>query len=178
MKYLWLLLLITQVSFAADLAKLQTLFKSNYSTFYAPRFCGKNIETFVKAADKKKIDLTNSYVAVLKNPGFWSLQAFSARGLKLGERQPWSFHVILIADDYVFDFDFSNQPKVLPFKKYLKEMLVPKGKLDIPYNYQNELPYIELDLYTSHDYLINNGSTSATPKKTYKLRDLVDLTGF
>jgi hypothetical protein len=174
MKYLFLLLIFTQVSFAADLPKLQTLLKKKITTFYAPRFCGQNIDKMVRAADKKRIDLTNSYVAVLKHPGFWGLQAFSARG-QVGQRQPWGFHVILIADNHVFDLDFTNQPKVLPLKKYFTEMFVPKTKPDIPYDFKSELPYIELELYSSHDYLKNNGITKTTPKRTYKLGDLIDL---
>lgn len=174
MKYLWLLLLITQVSLAADLPKLQTLLKTNFTTFYTPRFCGQNIDRLVRAADQKRIDLTNSYVAVLKHPGFWGLQAFSARG-QVGQRQPWGFHVILIADNYVFDLDFTNQARVLPLKKYFIEMFVPKAKPDIPYNFKSELPYIELELYSSHDYLKTNGITKTTPKRTYKLSDLIDL---
>ena len=175
MKFLFFILLFTQVTFAADLPRLQKLFQENFRTLYVPNKCGTNIDKFVKLADKERIDLTNSYVAVLENPGFWNLQAFGARGLKPGDRQPWYFHVILIADDKVLDFDFGNSPRVIPFKTWVKEMFVPKGKVDVPYDYKKDLPYFEFDYYEVHDYLRNNGQTSNTPKKTYKLKDLMDL---
>lgn len=174
MKYLFLLLLLTQASFAADLPKLQSLFKTNFNSFYAPRFCGQNIERLVRAADEKRIDLTNSYVAVLKHDGFWGLQAFSARGV-VGQRQPWGFHVILIADNYVFDFDFTNQPKVLPMKQYFPEMFTSKGNTDNGYTFKKELPYIDVELYSVHDYLKSNGITKTTPKQTVMLGNLIDL---
>lgn len=83
----------------------------------------------------------------------------------------WSW----LQDNYVFDLDFTNQARVLPLKKYFIEMFVPKAKPDIPYNFKSELPYIELELYSSHDYLKTNGITKTTPKRTYKLSDLIDL---
>lgn len=170
-----LLIVLSQTTFAADLPRLKKLFRENFNSLYVPRACGTNIEKFVKLADKEGVDLTNSYVVVLEGPGFWNLQSFNARGQKPGGRQPWYFHVILVADDQVLDFDFTNTPTFLPFRSYIKEMFVPKGKIDIPYDHKRELPYVNLDYYASDDYLINNGRTSVTPKKTYKLSELLDL---
>lgn len=175
MKFILLLLLASQFTFAADLPRLRKVFQDNYNTLYTPRACGKNIDKLVKLADANKIDLTNSYYVVLNNPGFWMLQAFSARGLKYGDRQSWSFHVILVADNYVFDFDFNNRPTVVPFNTYIKEMFVPKAKVDIPYDFKQDLPYFEFDFYDVRDYLKAQGSTRNLPHKTYMLRDLLDL---
>lgn len=177
MKYLFLILLFSQTTFAADLPKLQTLFKNNFSTFYVSRQCGKNIEKLIKAADAQKIDLTNSYVVSIVNPGFWPLQAFNARGYKQDQRQSWGHHVVLVADNQVFDFDFTNQPRMVPFNKYFKEMFVPKGKIDINYDFKRDVPDFIIDLYASHDYIKHNGSNS-TPKQTYKLKDLIDFSRF
>lgn len=176
-KLLLLLLLLSQATFAADLPRLKKLFRENFNTLYVPRACGTNIGKLVKLADSQGIDLTNSYVVVLENPGFWNLQAFGARGSKPGERQAWYFHVVLIADDQVFDFDFGNTPKVVPFKSWMKEMFVPKGKIDIPYDYKKDLAYFEFDFYASHDYLKNNGQTSTTPKQTFRLGQLMEIPG-
>lgn len=174
--FVLLFVLLTQFSFAADLPKLQSLFAANFNTMYVPRQCGTNIDKFVKLADKNRIDLTNSYVVTLRNPGFWNLQAFSARGTQPGSRQPWFFHVIFVADNKVLDFDFTNSPKVVPFQTWLKEMFIPKGKIDINYDFRKDLPYFELDFYAAHDFLVTRGITRETPKKSYKLGDLMDLT--
>lgn len=173
--FLLLFVLLTQFSFAADLPRLQSLFTANFNALYIPNKCGTNIDKFVKLADKNRIDLTNSYVVVLRNPGFWNLQAFSARGTKPGDRQPWYFHVILIADDKVLDFDFTNTPKVVPFRTWVKDMFIPKGKPDVPYDFKKDLPYFEFDFYSVNDYLAKNGRTSETPKKSYRLSDLLDV---
>lgn len=175
MKFFLTLLFLAQVSFAADLPRLTKLFSENFRNLYVPRNCGSNIERLVKLADQKGIDLTNSYVVVLENPGFWNLQAFGARGLKPGDRQAWYFHVILLADDKVLDFDFGNSPRVVPFKTWVKEMFVPKGKVDVPYDYKKDMPYFKFDFYRVDDYLSNNARTNGTPKNTYKLSELLDL---
>lgn len=177
MKYLFLLLLVTQASFAADLPKLQKIFRDNFSNFYTPRMCGKNIDQFVRAADAQRIDLTNSYVMMIESPGFWTLQGFNVRGLKQDQRQPWGHHVVLVADDYVFDFDFTNQPRVVPFVKYFKEMFVPKGKIDINYDFSRDIPDYDITLFASHDYL-KHSSSKNTPKRVYRLKNLIDFSKF
>lgn len=112
------LLFVCNISFAADTKALTSLYKSGYNSMYQPRYCGRNIEGFLKEAKKRNIDLTNSYVLNIKGGGFLETSGFYTRGKK-GERANLGyFHIVLLADNMVYDFDLDS-PKVLSFPDYV-----------------------------------------------------------
>jgi hypothetical protein len=38
------------------------------------------------------------------------------------------FHAVLEFEDHIFDFDFTNHPRVLPSREYVQEMFFPKSR--------------------------------------------------
>jgi hypothetical protein len=103
-KFYFLFFIFLKVE-AADLKKLTSLFKEIYETHYTPNYCGKNIQQFLNFADNAGIDLNNAEVWKVMGNGFWETSGFHTR-LSTSDRSMLGyFHMILIADDYIFDFD-------------------------------------------------------------------------
>jgi hypothetical protein len=103
--YFLFILFIFQKVEAADLKKLTTLFKQMYETHYTHISCGRNIQQFLVFADKAGIDLNNAEVWKVKGNGFWATSGFHTRLSTSDRTMLGFFHVILIADNYIFDFD-------------------------------------------------------------------------
>ncbi len=118
------LLLISFSSIAADIESLEKLFTKNYNSFYTPRFCGRNIEKFVKVAHQNGIDLSNSYVAKIVGGGFLETSAFYSRTNPNDRVMIGYFHMVLVADGYVFDFDL-GEPAVLKLSDYVRLQFTP-----------------------------------------------------
>lgn len=129
---------------AADLVRIQQLFNQHFwGSFYQPNRCGLNVQEFIRLSIKERIDLKETYLIELTNKGpqnFGLVGALYARerGPLLGTnsypnkatRFPgeanWEFHAFLVADGYVFDFDFGNDPQPIAFGEYFRRMLVPQ----------------------------------------------------
>ena len=165
-----LLALWTNIALAADLRGLKDLFdRSFWTSMYQENYCGQNIERFTKAAVKAGINLDNSYIVQIVNEGldtFGLVNALSVReeGRKF-EPAPqyppfrdigwmnWNFHVILVADGEVFDFDFMNQATVYKLPKYLDQQFIPVAKhKDAKFKKDKIGPY-RLSLYPTYEYL-------------------------
>lgn len=109
---------------AADVSKLKDLFVQNFDNYYEPRYCGKNIVRFVSRAVEEKIDLSNSYVLEIVGAGFLETSGFYAREAVDQRTMLGYFHVVFVADDYVFDFDL-HRPVVLKLEEYVRLQLTP-----------------------------------------------------
>jgi hypothetical protein len=118
------LLMLSFSSFSADVERLEKLFSKNYNSFYTPRFCGRNIEKFVKVANEKGIDLSGSYVAKIVGGGFLETSAFYSRSNPNDRVMIGYFHMVLVADGYVFDFDL-GEPVVLKLQDYVRLQFTP-----------------------------------------------------
>lgn len=165
-----LLFVWTNLSLAADVRGLKDLFRRSFWTgMYQENYCGQNIERFVRAAQKEGINLDNSYVIQIVNAGFDTFGLVSAlsvreQGKKFdpAPKQPpyrdigwmnWNFHVVLVADGEVFDFDFMNQATVYKLPKYLDEQFIPVAKrADVKYKKDKIGPY-RLSIYPTYDYM-------------------------
>lgn len=123
-----LIVLITLVlgvnSFAADIPALKKLFKSEYNSLYQARFCGQNIENFIAKAKERRINLSNSYVAKIVGGGFLETSAFYTRTKKDDRVMLGYFHMILVADGIVFDFDLGKK-KILDLNSYFRLQFTP-----------------------------------------------------
>jgi hypothetical protein len=109
---------------SADIVALKNLYTDNFNNYYQPRFCGKNIRRFLEEASRRNIDLSNSYVLKVVGGGFLETSGFYTRG-NINEREMLGyFHMILIADDQVFDFDL-NEPLVLEKESYVRLQFTP-----------------------------------------------------
>lgn len=162
---------------AADLPRLRAHFEETFASHYEPRLCGKNIARLIESAGEEAIDLEDAYFLKIESESFWQLQAFSPRGYAPGKRQPWSFHVVLVADGFVFDYDFTNRPRVLPADDYFFEMFVPQGPTDLPqYRFEKTIrETYALSFYDAREILKNAGSTAGLRARETMLADYVDL---
>lgn len=174
-----LLILVSFFSWSADLPKLEILFKSTFWSIYQERYCGRNIESFSIQALEEKIDMRGAYIMEIRNAGFdtfgmvASLNAREAGRLYTPERslppfrQPgganWHFHVVLLADGVVHDFDFGNSAVPISMKKYFEKMFIPAERLDDMQYKKKKIGAYEISLYPVEEYL-----TAKTERRSVK----------
>lgn len=168
------ILLTTTTAQAADLAQLIPLFQNNYQTFYQPRLCGRNTGRLIEAAQKLNIDLSNSYVLKIVGGGFWETSGFYTRNSPNDRDMLGYFHMVLVADNHVFDFDL-NEPLVLPLEDYIRlQFTLPDDSTTLwgkNFKPRQELPSWEMTRFVTTDYV--NGQETVIDKM--KLKDLVNL---
>lgn len=122
-----------------------------YTSAYEPRQCGRNIMGLVKLAHERGIDLSRAHIVEIENKGysnFGMVKAFVARGhgRLMGDEERaaanlptsirhhpgdahWYYHAVLDYDGYVFDFDFTNAPRVVSRAEHGTAMFLPaKGE--------------------------------------------------
>jgi len=135
--YVILFLYGTSVFAQSDIKKLFKDFY--YSTEIDSRFCGKNVTRFLKYIKNEGIDLKRLQIVHISAPnstwGFGKLIALSSRWGKQIDNHfhaNYQFHYIALTDQgIVLDFSFNNEPTPLPLKRYLNEMFVAKGPIDL-----------------------------------------------
>lgn len=167
---------------AADVERLKALFEKNFHTFYQEGKCGQNIERLVRAAVRQGIDLSGAEVVHLENQGldtFGMVAAHQARetvdwdGNRVGIDMNWFFHVVLLADGYVFDFDFRNVPTVLDVRSYFYENFLPtKKKQDFGFR-SGKLGSYLLTLYSvrAADPEESSSPSLLNPPRTFYMRE-------
>jgi len=124
---IFILLAISMIgssAYSANIPSLKKLFTENFNNYYQQRFCGRNIRRFLEEAKERNIDLSNSYVLKVVGGGFLETSGFYTRG-NINEREMLGyFHMILVADDIVFDFDL-NESLVLEKEDYIRLQFTP-----------------------------------------------------
>ncbi len=163
--------LIISSAFAADIRSLDKLFKENFDNFYQPRYCGRNTARFVAEAQKRKINLSNSYVLKIVGGGFWETSGFYTRN-NINERVMLGyFHMVFVADGYVFDFDLDD-PIIVKLDEYFKLQFTPPA----PYSFYggeertiSELKNWSLTAFDYRDYSNNSKETVLWQKKLGEL---------
>lgn len=166
-------LLTATSAFAADIKSLERVFKENFDHFYQPRFCGKNTARFITEAQKRKIDLSQSYVLKIVGGGFWETSGFYTRN-NINERVMLGyFHMVFVADGYVFDFDL-DEPLVLKLDDYFRLQFTPP----FPFTFyggeartKTELKGWTLTRFEWADYIKN----IEKPTWVKKLREIIDV---
>lgn len=159
---------------AADMPRLTSLFKSNFNNYYQARYCGRNIERLTSEAIKRNIDLSDSYVLKIVGGGFLETSAFYTRD-KVNERAMLGyFHMVLVADGMVFDFDLA-EPLVLQVEDYFRLQFTPPYEpykiYGIDYT-QNKNPHgYRLTAYDYEDYA--NGDETVLWESV--VRDYIDM---
>lgn len=163
------LCLLSLSSFAADVKSLKNLFQDNYDNFYEQRYCGRNIQRLLTNAKAKNIDLTSAYVLKIAGGGFLETSGFYTRTDPNERAMLGYFHMILVADGYVFDFDL-YEPLVLKLEDYIRLQFTPAY---LPYviwgiNYipQKELANWKVTRFEWSDYAV--GKEKATWEKYMK----------
>lgn len=140
---------------AADLSVLTRLFEDHYNSLYTPRFCGQNIARFIQLAKNKKMNLSHSYVLKIMGAGFFETSGFYTRGKTQERAMLGYFHMVLVADGRVFDFDLA-EPLVLKLEDYVRLQFTPPyepfhiwGKDFVA---RKELPWWKVTAFSTHEY--------------------------
>lgn len=136
---------------AADLSALTQEFAAHFNDYYIPRFCGRTIMRFIDESQKKNIDLSGAYVLMIEDSGFWGTNAFFGREVIDDRRPLGDFHIVLVAEGKVFDFDL-HRPIVLPVEDYFRLQFTPPKdpyylypeKKEGLFNTVSELSYLKL----------------------------------
>lgn len=191
MLYFLLGLLSIQASFGADLNKLNKLFKDTFWTIYQPNYCGRNIESLGAEAVDRRINLKNAFVMEIRNAGFdmfGMVAAISAREEgRLIEPKPsrppfrhtgtnnWHFHVVMLADGYVYDYDFMNEATVLKLEDYLDRMYIPQKEWKNREYKLDKVGAYEISLYPVESYLqeVRNRQRTTATIKEVRLRNFI-----
>lgn len=158
------------ITLAADVRALKNLFqRSFYTDMYTPNYCGRNIESFVREAMRDGINLDNAHIVQITNAGFdmfGMVAALSAREqgrliVPTPTKPPfreisntnWNFHVVLIADGEVFDFDYMNKATVVKLPRYLDGQFIPvKYRRDLKY-IKNKIGPYKFALHPAEKYM-------------------------
>lgn len=173
-KLLVILLISLQSALAADLRALEVLFTENYNTFYRSGDCGNNIAELADEANKRNINLDNAYVLKIVGAGFFETSGFYTRQ-NVNERAMLGyFHVVLVADGYVFDFDL-DEPLVLKVDDYIRLQFTPPYEPYIlfgtEYRASSMLPWWTVTRFEWHDYVRHK----EIPTWTRKMPEYIDL---
>ncbi len=167
-------ILLSTNTFSADIPKLKKLFIEHFNNYYTPRFCGKNTELFLQEALKRNIDISNSNVLKIVGGGFLETSGFYSRQ-KPNERVLLGyFHMVLMADGKIFDFDL-KEPLVLDTIDYIRLQFTPKKRpyyiFGINYLEKNNPHDWKLTFYDALDY----SQRKETVLKEMKIKELVDI---
>ncbi len=152
LKIILSLMLLTSVAHAANIPALTILLQKNYNSLYEARNCGKNIERLVQAAHKNRIDLKNAYVLKIVGGGFFETSGFYTRGFPNDRAMLGYFHFVLVADNYVFDFDL-HEPLVLPLEDYIRLQFTPQPSSQWMKTMAMDIPGWEMTRYEWMDYI-------------------------
>ncbi len=168
--YLLLESLSFSISFAADFKALKSLFEGSWTSNYVENRCGENIERFVSLAMDKGIDLDGVEIIRLVDHSGWMfgmVNALEAREsgrfiepkpsqapFNLPGESNWYFHAFLLVEGKIFDYDFTNAPKVISFKDYLHEMYLPRDKWkDLKYK-ESKMRRYEIEAFPAEEYIL------------------------
>lgn len=123
---LWISIFFSLSALASS--EFTRLFNELYYNEYRAQRCGENIRDLLTHADAKSLDITDAEVLVIRNKGltvFGQVNALYARTPSLqysANERNWRFHVILMKGNFIYDFDFGNQPTVSSVGQYFQKM--------------------------------------------------------
>lgn len=174
-KFLLLLnFLMTFSTSAADLPALVEFYKANYQTLYQQRLCGRNIEKLISHALKEGIDLSNSYVLKIEGAGFLETSGFYTRSAKNKREMLGYFHMVFVADNYVFDFDLADG-LVVELEDYVRLQFTPPYEpfyiFGISYLAKDQLPSWKVTAFQTTNYISNKPA----PLWSKRLGEVIDL---
>lgn len=169
-------MLLPIISNAADIPALTKLFTETFKTHYDARFCGMNITRLVESAMEAKIDMKGASLMKLESDA-WNLQCVSARGNRPGSLRPFEKHWVLFADGWVFDYDFTDKPKVIRLSEYIEEMFIPNFKPNLG-NYDPERSIrgaYQATLFDATEYYQNKSNTQGMKREVVLMNELIDM---
>lgn len=153
MKILFTLVFSLFIS-VAQATTLDTLFEDHFFSLHVPGRCGQNILKFLDLAKRENIDLTGAEIInveggwvepqYVRNGGYTPKIPGPAGLTYSPAPRYYYFHVFLIHDGKVYDFDYGNSPVIPSFKTYFKKMWIRGKEGD---------KYLGLQVYKAEDYL-------------------------
>lgn len=148
------LICFLSMSFAfADDNKVKELFENTfYSDHYQESLCATNITSFVQLAHRSGIDVSRFNILYIDDFGELyptGVKAYRARNqgsflpdfhlyqptnnklpIKEAGEINWLIHVVLEVNGMIYDFDYTNEPKVVDVKSYFEDMFMPRHILE------------------------------------------------
>ncbi len=130
--FVLLSLILSWSTYAADLPKLRDLFEQEFTAGYTEGECGKNVEEFVKKAKFSGINIQGVMLLEIQQGGNLFVYHARSNGPKPDRRVFFHHYAIVVSQngwsldsqDFVIDFDFGNQPRIVLLKEYLETMLM------------------------------------------------------
>ena len=158
---------------------LELIFKERFFDNYEANQCGKNIMSFLDAARVENVDASRAQILEITNPGnsvFGMVNAERARGGPRGPQEKnWYHHVILELDCHIFDFDFENEPTVVPLSEYFERMFFKErtGSQSFTFFVGRERKLKEYQVEAIRAPVYYKSSRSVSESETFKLEDLL-----
>jgi hypothetical protein len=148
-------LLFSSLGYSSELEKRNELFNNLFYSSYRPGYCGLNIKNLLVQANTNHININKSVVLKFVGAGFFETSGFYTRG-KVNERAMLGyFHMVLLADGYIYDFDL-NEPLVLKLEDYIRLQFSPPNDnyklFGVIYNAQSQLNYWTVTAYDPIGY--------------------------
>jgi hypothetical protein len=171
--FIALIIFLSIPASAADLTSLKDIFTANFTSFYEQRKCGVNVGRLIDEANRRGVDLSNSYVMKIVGAGFLETSGFYARGNSKQRVTLGYFHFIFVADGHVFDFDL-DEPLVLPLEDYVRLQFTPPylpyRAFGIDFDPIDQLSFWTVHRFETHTYL-----SKPSISWTRKLGEVVNL---
>jgi len=110
-------------------------FKKSFKNQYESGQCFENTQNFLN----KVVSLTNHtwYLVSVENKGSTSLGMVNVEIARTSYEKPeernWYHHVFALDEEgFVYDLDFTNDPRIVPLKTYLEEMFLIEEECQKP----------------------------------------------
>lgn len=154
-------------------SELIKMFNASFSSGYQAGRCGDNITAFVTRADQKRINLNTANILIISNKGyntFGLVNVEVARGaLRNGPGATnWHHHVILEKDGLIYDYDYTNEAKVVSVKNYFSHMFLSDKRgegLSSDYvNPEEKLDDYEVEVISAYEMLDARRDRRKTPE--------------
>jgi hypothetical protein len=127
-------------SVAADVKRIAERYQAEFHSGYTEGQCGQNINGFLMRLIQARVDI--SCVVGFLADGGGDVSVYHARNpYGAPERRTWFHHYFVVIPthagcereayqprktDQVVDFDFGNEPRLVPFREYLETMWLSK----------------------------------------------------
>lgn len=99
---------------------IESQYKESWDILYKPLLCGENVYRLINASDVPVSTKANVVHIIHINSPFAQVRPLLPREDR--DKKGWSFHAFLVIDGFVYDFDFTQSPTVLPLKAYMAQM--------------------------------------------------------
>lgn len=175
MKSICLLIVLFSLTISSAFADRELVrhFKETFSTHYQAGRCGDNITGLTARANVKRINLNNANILVVVNKGgtvFGMVNVEVARGaLRTGPGpKNWYHHVVLENNGLIYDYDFTDTPRVARVKDYFQYMFLSDKKgVGSSFDYvdpERKLNDYEVEIIPAYDYLNAKQERIKTPE--------------